>query len=40
MKYSINSNLRTYQRIGKNMFSIRNFEHTENYVQTTESLTL
>ena len=40
IKYSINSNLRTYQRIRKNMFSTGNFEHTENYVHTTESLAL
>ena len=40
MRYSITSNLRSYQRIGKNMFSIEklNFEHIGNSVYTAELL--
>ena len=42
MRYSIStSNLRIYQRIGNNMFSVgKNFEHNGNSVHTEESLAL
>ena len=43
MRYSITSNLRIYQRIGKNMFfhwEKLNFEHTGDSAHTAEFLAL